>query len=151
MVINLHAIAARVLIVTASVYTASLQLFSPTSLAYRAAGDSWLIDAVNVLVLLLAGVALADLLWRDVLQRGLILPSIPMRIRHRVCVAVYMGLAAAFAVRAFIASGSDPGVVLQVATYYVLLSGGILIEAAAIAHEEREEQDEPCRTASESD
>jgi hypothetical protein len=151
MVDSLHAIAARVLIIVASVYTATLQLFSTSSLAYRAAGDSWLIDAINVLVLLLAGIALADVLWRDTLRRGLILPSIPGRIRHRLCVVVYMSLAAAFGVRAFIASGQDFGVVLQVATYYVLLSGGILIEAAAIAHEEREEQDESCRTASKSD
>jgi hypothetical protein len=62
-----------------------------------------------------------------------------------------MGLAAAFAVRAFIASGSDFAAVAQVAVYYVLMSGGILIEAAAIAHEDREEQDEPCRTVSKSD
>jgi hypothetical protein len=148
---NLHAIAARVLIIVASAYTATLQLFSASSLAYRAAGDSWLIDAINVLVLLLAGIALADVLWRDMLHRGLILPSIPGRIRHRLCVAVYMSLAAAFGVRAFIAAGNDISVVLQVATYYVLLSGGILIEAAAIAHEERKEQDESCRTASKSD
>jgi hypothetical protein len=148
---NLHAIAARVLIITASVYTASLQLFSTTSLAYRAAGNSWLIDTINVLVLLLAGIALADVLWRDMLNRGLILPSIPGHIRHRLCVTVYMSLAAAFGVRAFIASGNDLSAMLQVATYYVFLSGGILIEAAAIAHEDRKEQDELCHTAFKND
>lgn len=147
----LHAISARVLIITASGYTAALQLFSTNSLAYRAAGDGLLIDLVNVLVLLLAGVALADVLWRDTLNRGLILPSIHGIIRHRICVGVYMSLAAAFAVRAFIASGSDIAAVAQVAAYYVLVSGGILIEAAAIAHEEREEQDESCHTAFKSD
>ena len=145
--IGLHSISARVLIVVASLWTACLQLFSPSSLAYRAAGDSWLIDAVNWAVLGLAGLAAADVIWRDILRRGLILPSINAHTRHHVCVAVYSALAWAFAMRAFIAAG-DPSTVLQVGAYYVLIAAGIAAEAAAIASEERKPT---CRSASDAD
>jgi hypothetical protein len=143
----MHSIAARLLIVVASVYTALLQLFSPTSLAYRAAGDGWLIDAVNVLVLCLSGIALADLIWRDVLNKGLILPGIRVSVRHQLCVATYSALASAFAVRAFVASSGEWSAVWQVGSYYLLIAAGIAVEAAAIANEERQE----CRTDSSKD
>jgi hypothetical protein len=142
----LHSIAARSLIVVASLWTAGLQLFSPTSLAYRAAGNSVLIDIVNWAVLALSGVAAADLLWRDILGRGLIWPSFDEHKRHHICVATYTALAGAFAMRAFVAAGGDTSTVLQVGTYYLLVAAGIAVEAAAIANEEREY---PCRTHSE--
>ena len=134
----LHAFAARLLIVVASMYTAFLQLFSESSLAYRAAGDHWLIDTINWIVVGLAGLAGADLLWRDILRRGLIWPSFDAHKRHHICVAVYSGLAGAFSIRAFLAAGSDKSAIIQVSLYYVLFAIGIIIEAAATAHEERE-------------
>jgi hypothetical protein len=144
---TLHSISARALIVVASAYTSALQLFSTTSLAYRAAGDSVLIDAVNWVVLSLAGLAGADLIWRDILRRGMIFPKFDAHRRHHICVATYSMLASAFAVRAFIASGGDVGTVFQVGGYYLLMAAGIAVEAAAIAQEER--TNTTCRTHSE--
>ena len=141
---DLHAIAARILIMVVSFYTAYLQVAAPTSLAYRAAGDGWLIDAINVAVIGMAGFALADLIWRDILRKGLILPSVPGLLRHRVCVLLYSALASAFAIRAFVATGSDTSAVLHVGAYYLLVAAGIVVEAAAIAHEKRHEESEAC-------
>jgi len=145
---QMHSTAARGAIVTASIYTALLQLFSATSLAYRAAGDSWLIDLMNVGVLAVAGVAAADLLWRDILHRGLIWPSFDPIRRHHICVSVFSALSAAFAVRAFVAAGEISSS-LQVGAYYLLMCGWPATEAAAIAHEKREEA--PCPPASNKD
>jgi hypothetical protein len=132
----MHGIAARLLIVAASLWTAGLQLFSPSSLAFRAAGDSQVLDAINVVILGIAGLAAVDLLWHDLLRRGLIWPSFPERKRHHICVAVYSALAAAFGIRAFIAAG-ELSTALQVGSYYVLIAAGIAMEAAAIANEDR--------------
>jgi hypothetical protein len=145
---TLHGTAARAIIVIASLWTAGLQLLAPGSLAYRAAGDGWLIDAINLAVLCIAGLAAADVLWHDILRRGLILPGFPAQTRHQVCVWVYSALAAAFAIRAFIATG-DTGTALQVGGYYVLIAAGILLEALALANEQREEQPS-CRSESDS-
>ena len=142
---NLHAFIARSFAVVASFYTAFLQLFSESSLAYRAAGDSVWPDAVNVAVIVIASVALADLVWRDILRRGLILPSLPARKRHQFCVMVYMALASAFGIRAFIVAG-DAAIALQVGSYYILVSALIAAEAYAIAKEERS----PCPSESDS-
>lgn len=147
MVNHWHGVAARAFAVVASVYTACLQLFSTTSLAYRAAGDSDIADAINIVVLLIAAVGAADLIWHDFMRRGLIWPSFPMRKRHQVCVAVYAALAGAFGVRAFIVAG-DASIALQAGTYYVLIAAAIALEAYALAKEERTE---PCRNESGSD
>ncbi len=135
----LHTIAARGCIITASVYTAVLQLFSASSLAYRAAGAGMLIDAINVVVLILAALALADLLWRDILRRGLILPRLDPQLRHQFCVWLYSALSAAFGIRAFLAMG-EPSAALQAGTYYVLFAAWIAVEAAAIANEQRSDK-----------
>jgi hypothetical protein len=145
---NLHSIAARVIIIASSVWTAGLQLFSSSSLAYRAAGPGVVIDLVNVAVLCISALALADVVWHDTMRRGLLWPSFPCRLRHRICIWVYTSLAAAFAVRAFVATG-DPAAAFQVGGYYVLISAGIIIEAAAIAHEHRQEP--PCHISSSKD
>lgn len=133
---NTHSLSARFLIVVASAWTAGLQLFSPSSLAFRAAGDGHIIDAVNVAIFFITAVAAADLLWHDLLRRGPIWPSFPARQRHHVCVVVYSTLAGAFALRAFVASG-ELGSALQVGLYYVLIAAGIAMEAYAIADENR--------------
>jgi hypothetical protein len=144
---RLHAFISRGFAVVASLYTAGLQLLSTSSLAYRAAGDSVVADAVNVVVIVLALVALADLVWRDLLGRGLILPRLPMPVRHQLCVLVYAALAGAFGIRAFIVAG-DAGIALQVGSYYILVSALIAAEAYATAKEEREP---PCPRESASD
>lgn len=134
---ELRAFISRAFAVVASLYTAMLQLTSPMSLAYRAAGDSIAADAVNLVVLGLALVAGADLLWRDILRRGLIWPSFPMQRRHHICVLVYSSLASAFGIRAFLAAG-DISVALQAGTYYVLIASLIAMEAYATAKEGRQ-------------
>lgn len=145
---SLQGTIARGLIVIASIWTSALQLFAPTSLAYQAAGSGVIIDFVNVIVLALAGLAALDLLWHDILRRGLVWPSFPHRQRHQICVWVYSLLAAAFGIRAFIAAG-EPSTVIRVGMYYVLLSAFIAAEAYALADEQREEH--PCPTPSASD
>ena len=134
---NLHGISARFLIVVASMWTAGLQLLSPSSLAYRAAGDGYVIDAINIVILVIAAVAAADVIWHDILRKGLVWPSFPAQKRHRICVMVYVALAGAFGIRAFIASG-DVHSALQVGSYYVLIAAGIALEAAALSDESRD-------------
>lgn len=133
---KLHGTIARALIVVYSIWTSVLQLASPSSIAYRAAGDSVIVDAINFLVLACAALAASDILWNDVLRRGLVLPRIRPRLRHRVCVTTYMVLAGAFGVRAFVASG-DPRAALQVGVLYVLVALCVAGEAYAIAKEKR--------------
>jgi hypothetical protein len=132
----MHGAVARALIVVASLWTAGLQLFSKTSLAYQAAGDGALIDVVNVGMVVVATIAGADVVWRDVLRLGLLWPSFPDQARHRICVFVYAALAWAFGIRAFIAAG-DPSTVIQVGGYYTLVSVIIAFEALALAKEKR--------------
>ena len=133
---NRHATVARAMICVVSGWTAGLQLLSTSSLAYRAAGGSLVIDAINVIVLALVALAVSDICWHDILKRGLVLPSVPDRLRHQVCVWTYSAMAAAFSIRAFLAAG-DPSSVFQVGGYYVLVSLAIAYEAHALAHEER--------------
>jgi hypothetical protein len=110
-------------------------LWQEHSLAYRAAGDGILIDAVNYVVLALVALGWIDLIFHDMLGK-LLLPSVSNHVRHHVCVTLYSVLAMAFGVRAFIAAG-DPTLVWVVGGYYLLLAPGILIQAAAIACEDR--------------
>ena len=134
----MHGLAARAAAVVATVYTALIQLFSPTSLAYRAAGESIWIDLINVGLLMIASVALADLVWRDILRLGLIFPSFPMRQRHQICVWVYAAMSAGFFIRAFIATG-EKSVALQAGSYYIFFGAVIAIESVALALKERQE------------
>jgi len=133
--VNLHALVARGLLLTVSTWTAVLQLWSHSSIAARAAGDSVLIDAMNLLVLGLCSIGWLDVLVHDLGGR-LLLPSFPMHWRHQVCVALYAGIGLASGVRAFVAAGSDQSLVMQVGTYYVLVSLFAMAEAGAIAREE---------------
>jgi len=134
--ITLHGTSARSFAVIASVWTAGLQLFSPTSLAYRAAGDGSMIDFMNVIVLCVAALAAADVVWRDILRRGLIWPNFPGRSRHQICVLVYSTLSATFGIRAFLAAG-DFRIAFQVGGYYTFVSVIIALEALALAKEKR--------------
>jgi hypothetical protein len=133
---NVHATIARGIIATASLWTAVLQTFSTTSLAYKAAGESLVIDAVNVIVFFLALFAAADVVWSGILRRGYIWPSFPAKARNHICVATYTALSAAFGVRAFIASG-EIFAALHIGLYYVMLAAFIAAEAYAIANENR--------------
>lgn len=131
-----HAIAARWSILAASTWTAVIQLWSPTSLAYRAAGDSFLIDAINAVLLVLCAVGWADIVWRDMRGR-LLLPRLSPELRHAACVALYSALGVGFLARGFIASGHDITVVVTVGVYYVLAGIGALFEAKALVDEDR--------------
>jgi hypothetical protein len=132
--VNLHALVARGLLLTVSTWTAVLQLWSTSSLAARAAGDSGLIDAMNMLVLALCAVGWLDVLVHDIGGR-LLLPQFPMSWRHQVCVALYACIGLASGVRAFVAAG-EQSLVMQVGTYYVLVSLFAMAEAGAIARED---------------
>ncbi len=132
--VNLHALVARGLLLTVSTWTAALQLWSANSLAARAAGDSGLLDAMNLLVLALCSVGWIDVIVHDLGGR-LLLPTIPMRWRHQVCVALYASIGLASGVRAFVAAG-EQSLVVQVGTYYVLVSLFAMAEAGAIARED---------------
>ncbi len=130
----MHALVARGLLLTVSTWTAALQLWSATSLAARAAGDSGLLDAMNLLVLALCSIGWLDVIVHDLGGR-LLLPSIPMHWRHQICVALYAAIGLASGVRAFVAAG-EPSLVMQVGTYYVLVSLFAMAEAGAIARED---------------
>jgi hypothetical protein len=132
--VNLHALVARGLLLTVSTWTAVLQLWSATSLAARAGGDSVLIDGMNLLVLGLCSIGWLDVLVHDLGGR-LLLPTFPLRWRHQACVALYAGIGLASGVRAFVAAG-DQSLVMQVGTYYVLVSLFAMAEAGAIARED---------------
>jgi hypothetical protein len=132
--VNLHAVVARGLLLTVSTWTAVLQLWSSTSLAARAAGDSGLLDGMNLLVLALCTLGWIDVIVHDIGGR-LLLPQLPWQWRHQVCVALYACIGLASGVRAFVAAG-DQSLVMQVGTYYVLVSLFAMVEAGAIARED---------------
>lgn len=132
--VNLYALVARGLLLTVSTWTAALQLWSASSIAARAAGDSWLIDTMNVLVLGLCAIGWLDVLVHDIGGR-LLLPQFPPRWRHQVCVALYACIGLAYGVRAFVAAG-EPSLVVQIGMLYVLVSMFALAEAGAIARED---------------
>lgn len=132
--VNLHAIVARGLLLTVSTWTAALQLWSATSIAARAAGDSWLLDGINVLVLGLCALGWLDVLAHDICGR-LLLPKLPMQWRHQICVALYSCIGLAYGVRAFVAVG-EPSLVMQVGAFYWLVAVFAISEAGAIARED---------------
>ena len=81
----------------------------------------------------------ADILYRDILGRGYILPKMfTEKTRHILCVWTYTALAAVFAIRGFVATGLTP-FKYQVGAYYVLFSIAIVLHAIAIAKEKRGE------------
>lgn len=133
---RLHALSARGGALTASTWTAGLQLWSPSSIAFRAAGDGTLIDAVNVGLLVLCAIGWTDLIWHD-LRGRLLLPSFNPYLRHRICVGLFSALAAGFGIRAFIASGRDLTTLLTVGGYYLIFAGWVWVEAKALVAEER--------------
>ncbi len=133
---RLHAVSARWGILTASTWTAILQLSRPDSLAARAAGDGLVLDWINVGILALCALGWADLLWHD-LRGRLIWPSFPQHARHHVCIGMYALLAAAFGVRAFLAAGSDVASVWLVGGYYICFAVGIMIEVRALREDAR--------------
>lgn len=134
---NLHSLAARGVILTASAWTAGLQLWSTSSLAYRAGGGGEFIAAMNIIVLALCALGTVDVLLHDV-GRRLLLPMISSYWRAQVCVGLYSALGLAAGARAFVAMG-DLAYMLPVGAYYVALSVWSMVEAAAIAADQPHE------------
>lgn len=132
---RLAAMAAKGLMLTTVCATASLQLWAPTSLTARAA-DGWLGDALAVAMLLLAAVGWADILYTDLAGR-VILPSLPQRWRHPLCVLLYSLLAGCYLVFAFVAmQPAVPTSWILIVDYVVVAAcGGVL--AVSIAQEQR--------------
>jgi hypothetical protein len=125
--------AARWLSLTASTFTAVLTLWSPTSLASRVSENSDFIVWSSTFTLALCALGWADVFWHD-LRGRLILPSIDMNFRHKVCVLLYMLLAFSFLQRAFV---SAENFALLVPLYYIMAGVGIGLTALAVAVEER--------------
>lgn len=124
----------RGLILTISTWTAALQLWSPTSIAARAAGDSIVMDAMNIIALGLCALGWLDVIVHDIGGR-LLLPGLPMRLRHQVCVLLYSSLGLAYWVRSFV-SAEQTTFTLQVGVLYLVIGGFALAAAAAIARED---------------
>ena len=133
---RLVGVAARVLALSMAGFTSAFVLFSPSSLAARVAGASEASEFVNFVIFIICIVGWADVIWHDV--RGkLIMPSLPQRIRHHVCVGTYSALAGLTGIRAFVAVGSDHWEVLFLGAYYVLCAAGIGLVAISIALDPR--------------
>lgn len=124
----------RGLLLTISTWSAALQLFEPTSVAARAVGDSSLIDIMNAIALGLCALGWADVLAHDIGGR-LLLPGLPMRIRHQVCVALYSALGLAYWVRSFV-TAEHSALTLQVGAFYLVVGTFALAAAWAIARED---------------
>jgi hypothetical protein len=136
---SLHGKSARAAILAASTWTAVIQLWITTSLAYKAAGPGVLIDWMNIVLLALSLFGWVDLFWRDLLGKT-IWPSFSPRLRHYVCVYLYSALALGFGVRAFTAAGEDWRSVLLVGSYYLLFSLAAMLEPYALMREDRKDQ-----------
>jgi hypothetical protein len=124
----------RGLLLTISTWSAALQLFEPTSVAARAAGNSPLMDIMNAIALGLCALGWADVLAHDIGGR-LLLPGLPMRIRHQVCVALYSALGLAYWVRSFV-TAEHSALTLQVGAFYLVVGSFALAAAWAIAQED---------------
>lgn len=133
---RLNGMAARMLALTMSGWTAAFVLFSPASLASRVAGATMASKIINAIILAVCVVGWADVLWHDIRGR-LIWPSLPPQIRHQVCVGTYSALAGLTGLRAFVAAGSDAWEVLFLGSYYLVCSVGIGLVAVAIALDPR--------------
>lgn len=133
---RLYGIAARVMALATSGWTAAIVLWSPTSVAARMAGDSAAVYAINGATLACCSLGLLDILWHDI--RGkLVWPTFPMQYRHRVCVMLYSMLAGLTGLRAFVAAASDYTNILLLGGYYLMCAMGIGIVAVAVALEPR--------------
>jgi hypothetical protein len=124
----------RGLILTISTWTAALQLWVPTSVAARAAGESSVMDVMNMIALALCALGWLDILVHDIGGR-LLLPRISMRLRHQVCVALYSALGLAYWVRSFVSS-EQATFTLQVGALYLIVGAFAMAAAAAIARED---------------
>ena len=132
--VNLYAVTARGLLLTISTWTAALQLWSPTSVAARAVGDSAVMDCMNFTVLALCALGWLDVLVHDIGGR-LLLPGLSLRLRHQVCVALYSSLGLAYWVRSFV-SAEHSALTLQVGVLYLLVGAFAMVAALAIARED---------------
>jgi len=128
-----YSTAARWLALSAATFTAVLTLWSPTSVAARVAGESEFAELSSIFTLALCAIGWADVFWHDFRGR-LIWPGFPLASRHKVCVLLYMLLAATFFQRAFVSAG---GFAMLAPFYYLSMGAGIGITAIAVAVEER--------------
>jgi hypothetical protein len=135
---NLYAFAARYASLTVSTWGALLGLFVPASLIFRVHDAYTLIDYVNVVALAVSLLGWADVVWHDI-HGKLILPSINIHTRHRVCVLVYALLGAVWLLKSF-SSFSMVGVVggaIPLGVFALFMSTICGITAVAIALETR--------------
>lgn len=133
--------AARWLSLTVASWSALLAVFSVGSVANRAAGDSEVALVLNVVLLALSLLGWADVVWHDIRGR-LIMPSLPMHKRHKICVATYATMAGIFGIRAFAVAELPVTDRVLITGYYLATAVGIALVAVALAFEDREPQRE---------
>lgn len=136
---NMYSTAAKFLALTACTFTSLIALFVPVNvLAVLTYTNRTFGIVTNAALFALSLIGWIDLIWRDLLQRGLIVPMIPTRLRHHLCVLYYAVLASVFGVRAFVAAGALPSASVLMGAYYLSIGVGVAMIAVALAQEHRE-------------
>lgn len=132
-----HTTAAKGLLLSCMLTTAVLILLSPGSLTGRAAdtgGEMNLILASGAL--LVCALGFADILWTDLTGR-LILPSLSMRIRHKLCTLMYALASGWYSILAFTATDVKVETSWILVGYYMAMSWWGAVLTISIAAENR--------------
>lgn len=130
-----HTVAGTGFGLTTATCTGLLLLLSPDSLTARAASGP-LAQAIGIVMLVLAAIGWADMLWRDIGGR-MIWPSLAAAARHQACVGLYAALSCVYAV--LLTAAMDPRVDASwvLGVNYLLLVIFFGTKAVAIARENR--------------
>ena len=134
-----YPMAARFAALTAATGTAAVTILLPMSSAARSMGNSILGEILVWLTLAATLLGWADLILHDIFGR-LILPSLDMHLRHRVCVFLYHWLTAAWFLRAMVLFGSTTGQPIErfvIGSWYVWTGISTAILAVLIALDDR--------------
>lgn len=131
--------AAKFLALTACSFTSLIALFVPINvLSVLMYSNRTFGIVTNALLLALSFIGWIDLIWHDILKRGVIVARLDKHMRHHLCVVYYSTLAGIFGVRAFVAAGVTPSASALMGSYYLSIAIGIAIIAVALAQEQRE-------------
>lgn len=134
-----HVTSAKGLVLTSVSCTSALVLWSPGSLTALSSDSSGqFADVMAGLLLVLAAIGWADIIYTDLLGRS-IWPTLQPRLRHQFCMLIYSVFAAMYAVLAFVAM--DP----RVPSSWILIANYLLVSlfsavlTVAIGQETRHE------------
>lgn len=132
-----HVTAAKGLLLSSILATATLILLSPQSLSGRAAEHAGsLSDLLAAFALLTCLVGFADILWTDLYGRH-IWPSLNPRLRHQLCVLLYASASAWYAILAFAATDVSVHTSWILLAYYMAMAWWGAVLTLSIAHEKR--------------